>query len=43
VFDFSSRSPEWIEHGALGSTAVFERGEWWRLMTALFLHADALT
>jgi membrane associated rhomboid family serine protease len=26
--------------GALDSQAVFDRGEWWRLGTALFLHAD---
>jgi membrane associated rhomboid family serine protease len=24
----------------LDSPAVFERGEWWRVVTALFLHAD---
>jgi len=26
--------------GALDSQGVFDRGEWWRLGTALFLHAD---
>jgi rhomboid protease GluP len=26
--------------GALDAQAVFDRGEWWRLGTALFLHAD---
>ena len=26
--------------GALDTQAVFDRGEWWRLGTALFLHAD---
>jgi rhomboid protease GluP len=41
IFNLSRHSPEWIEQGALRSTAMFERGEWWRLFTALFLHADA--
>jgi rhomboid protease GluP len=30
----------WEEAGALDPAAVFDRGEWWRLGTALFLHAD---
>ncbi|MEY4938801.1 MAG: hypothetical protein RIQ93_536 [Verrucomicrobiota bacterium] len=32
--------PEWTKMGALDATAVFHRHEWWRLATALFLHAD---
>ena len=28
------------EAGALDAQAVFDRGEWWRIGTALFLHAD---
>ena len=35
---------EWAaitERGAMDAQAVFEHGEWWRLATALFLHADA--
>ncbi|WP_310601046.1 rhomboid family intramembrane serine protease [Desulfobulbus sp.] len=31
---------QWFLRGALDSTAVFGRGEWWRLLTALTLHAD---
>lgn len=31
---------EWTDAGALVPAAVFERGEWWRPVTALFLHAD---
>ena len=31
----------WQKAGALDATAVFVSGEWWRLVTALFLHADA--
>jgi membrane associated rhomboid family serine protease len=35
---------EWLglleDAGALDAQAVFDRGEWWRLGTALFLHAD---
>lgn len=30
----------WEEAGALDSRAVFDRHEWWRVATALFLHAD---
>ncbi|MCL2790527.1 MAG: rhomboid family intramembrane serine protease [Desulfobulbus sp.] len=31
---------DWFIRGALNSTAVLDRGEWWRLVTALTLHAD---
>lgn len=30
----------WEQAGALEPGAVFGRGEWWRIFTALFLHAD---
>jgi len=30
----------WERAGELDAQAVFDRGEWWRLGTALFLHAD---
>jgi membrane associated rhomboid family serine protease len=30
----------WFIHGAVDSVAILERGEWWRLLTALTLHAD---
>jgi membrane associated rhomboid family serine protease len=30
----------WEAAGDLDARAVFDRGEWWRLGTALFLHAD---
>ncbi len=33
--------PAMTERGAMDAQAVFEHGEWWRLATALFLHADA--
>ncbi|HUR56519.1 MAG TPA: rhomboid family intramembrane serine protease [Opitutaceae bacterium] len=32
---------QWVDAGILDSAAVFDRGEWWRPATALFLHADA--
>ena len=32
--------PRWTAIGVLDAQAVFERGEWWRVVTALFLHAD---
>lgn len=31
---------EWFRRGAVDSTAVLRHGEWWRLFTALTLHAD---
>ena len=33
--------PGWTEYGALDAAAVWQRGEFWRPFTALFLHADA--
>jgi rhomboid protease GluP len=32
--------PRWTSIGVLDALAVFERGEWWRVLTALLLHAD---
>lgn len=32
--------PRVTDAGALDSSAMFDRGEWWRPLTALFLHAD---
>lgn len=40
VFRGQSQHPEWTDAGALDTAAVFERGEVWRALTALFLHAD---
>ena len=31
---------DWFVRGAADSTAILERAEWWRLFTALTLHAD---
>ncbi len=41
VFRGQLRHPEWTDAGALDSVAMFDRGEWWRALTALFLHVDA--
>jgi membrane associated rhomboid family serine protease len=30
----------WFSSGAIDSQAILEQGEWWRLVTALTLHAD---
>jgi membrane associated rhomboid family serine protease len=30
----------WFKAGAVSSKAILEQGEWWRLVTALTLHAD---
>jgi membrane associated rhomboid family serine protease len=32
----------WFEAGAIDSTRIFEQGQWWRLITALSLHADGM-
>ena len=32
----------WFEAGAVQSPAILELGEWWRLITALTLHADQM-
>jgi len=36
----STGAGTWEGAGELDSRAIFERGEWWRLGTSLFLHAD---
>ena len=40
VFVFQGDRPGWVETGALDAQAVFDRGEWWRPATALFLHSN---
>jgi len=32
----------WFQAGAIDSTRILEHGEWWRLFTALSLHADEM-
>lgn len=41
VFNLQAERPGWTAQGALDAAGMFERGEWWRVGTALFLHADA--
>ncbi len=31
----------WTERGVMDARAIWEGGEWWRVVTALFLHGDA--
>jgi len=35
-----STDSRWFTRGAIDSVAILEHGEWWRLLTALTLHAD---
>jgi rhomboid protease GluP len=41
IFRAQMEWPEMAMRGALDTQAIFGQGEWWRLATALFLHADA--
>jgi len=41
LFRMGGEFPDWVKRGVLDSRAVFEKGEVWRAVTALFLHADA--
>lgn len=40
-FQAQGRWPGWTDFGALDTQAVYDRGEYWRPLTSLFLHADA--
>lgn len=40
IFHLQTTRPEWAKAGAVDSVAIFERGEWWRIATALGLHGD---
>jgi len=40
VFHFQATRPEWLAVGALDAKVLFERSEWWRPATALWLHGD---
>jgi len=40
AFWMQAARPAWTTAGALDAQAVFDRGEWWRVGSALFLHAD---
>ena len=40
-FDAQGRWPAWTQLGAVDAQAIFDRGEVWRALSALFLHADA--
>jgi rhomboid protease GluP len=40
VFRLESARPDWVQLGLLDPAAVFDLHQWWRIGTALFLHAD---
>lgn len=40
VFRLQLARPDLTDAGALDSAAIFDRGEWWRGLTALYLHGD---
>jgi rhomboid protease GluP len=40
IFVLQSTRPAWTDLGVLDAAALFERGEWWRPLTALFLHGS---
>jgi membrane associated rhomboid family serine protease len=37
-----SAESRWFDRGAIDSVAILDHGEWWRLVTALTLHADLI-
>ncbi len=41
LFHAQGKWPRITALGSMDAQAVFDHGEWWRLATALFLHADA--
>lgn len=41
VFRLQAEHPAWLRTGTLDPEAIFGRGEWWRIGSALFLHGDA--
>jgi len=41
LFRFGSRAPAWLDRGRVDAQAVYSDGEFWRALTALFLHGDA--
>ncbi len=41
LFLLQTVRPAWTERGAVDTTAIFARGEWWRPFTALFLHGGS--
>lgn len=40
IYALQSTDPSWKEAGINSSEAVWELGEWWRIVTAMTLHAD---
>lgn len=40
VFYWQGNDPTLTDRGASSTLEIFDRGEWWRPFTALFLHAD---
>jgi rhomboid protease GluP len=40
-FAVQQQTPIWIEIGRADAVAIIGQGEWWRCVTALFLHADS--
>jgi rhomboid protease GluP len=40
-FALQQQSGIWIEIGRADASAIIRQGEWWRCVTALFLHADS--
>ncbi len=40
-FQWQVEHPSWVDRGSSSSIGLIERHEWWRPVTAMFLHSDA--
>lgn len=42
IITFTDNQLHWRQSGYTSNTAIFEQGQWWRIVTALTLHSDSV-